>query len=234
MEINKEELEKYIEAIKTVIDNSLFNDLSKCVDSIIKNIPNLSEHIGLNNSYEINESILAEALRHITGNFSEFDVINAFSEHTNNLVIDYRVITWMRNCIDTILPIEEIEKMIEDKNYKDFVMDNAYDFYLMYDTNTETEEYDFIEFKDSNSKEVSLDKIDLSHFSSKSFGMFLELDNYALDLNTGKKFKYEDGLLQVLTENKYIPVYEVMSPKEIAELFSHRFEKVSAYEDWPF
>ena len=36
------------------------------------------------------------------------------------------------------------------------------------------------------------------------------------------------------TENKYIPVYEVMSPKEIAELFSHRFEKVSAYEDWPF
>jgi hypothetical protein len=25
-----------------------------------------------------------------------------------------------------------------------------------------------------------------------------------------------------------------MSPKEIAELFSHRFEKVSAYEDWPF
>ena len=234
MEINKEELEKYVEAIKAVIDNSLFNNLSKCVDSVIKNIPKLSEHIGLNNSYEINESILAEALRHITGNFSEFDVINAFSEHTNNLVIDYRVITWMRNCIDTILPIEEIEKMIEDKNYKDFVMDNAYDFYLMYDTNTETEEYDFIEFKDSNSKEVSLDKIDLSHFSSKSFGMFLELDNYALDLNTGKKFKYEDGLLQVLTKNKYIPVYEVMSPKEIAELFSHRFEKVSAYEDWPF
>jgi DUF1680 family protein len=68
MEINKEELEKYIEAIKAVIDNSLFNDLSKCVDSIIKNIPKLSEHIGLNNSYEINESILAEALRHITGN----------------------------------------------------------------------------------------------------------------------------------------------------------------------
>ena len=234
MEINKEELEKYVEAIKAVIDNNLFNDLSKCVDSIIKNIPNLSEHIGLNNSYEINESILAEALRHITGNFSEFDVINAFSEHTNNLVIDYRVITWMRNCIDTILPIEEIEKMIEDKNYKDFVMDNSYDFYLMYDTNTETEEYDFIEFKDSNNKEVSLDKMDLSHFSSKSFGMFLELDNYALDLNTGKKFKYEDGLLQVLTENKYIPVYEVMGPKEIAELFSHRFEKVSAYEDWPF
>jgi hypothetical protein len=25
-----------------------------------------------------------------------------------------------------------------------------------------------------------------------------------------------------------------MGPKEIAELFSHRFEKVSAYEDWPF
>jgi hypothetical protein len=25
-----------------------------------------------------------------------------------------------------------------------------------------------------------------------------------------------------------------MSPKEIAELFSHRFEKMSAYEDWPF
>ena len=34
MEINKEELEKYIEAIKAVIDNSLFNDLSKCVDSL--------------------------------------------------------------------------------------------------------------------------------------------------------------------------------------------------------
>ena len=31
MEINKEELEKYVEAIKAVIDNSLFNDLSKCV-----------------------------------------------------------------------------------------------------------------------------------------------------------------------------------------------------------
>ena len=43
MEINKEELEKYIEAIKAVIDNSLFNDLSKCVDSIIKNIPKLSD-----------------------------------------------------------------------------------------------------------------------------------------------------------------------------------------------
>ena len=40
MEINKEELEKYVEAIKTVIDNSLYNDLSKCEDSIIKNIPN--------------------------------------------------------------------------------------------------------------------------------------------------------------------------------------------------
>jgi hypothetical protein len=25
-----------------------------------------------------------------------------------------------------------------------------------------------------------------------------------------------------------------MGPKEISELFSHRFEKVSAYEDWPF
>ena len=57
MEINKEELEKYVEAIKAVIDNNLFNDLSKCVDSVIKNIPKLSEHIGLNNSYEINEML---------------------------------------------------------------------------------------------------------------------------------------------------------------------------------
>ncbi len=41
MEINKEELEKYIVAIKAVIDNNLFplEDLSKCVESIIKNIP---------------------------------------------------------------------------------------------------------------------------------------------------------------------------------------------------
>ena len=38
MEINKEELEKYIEAIKAVIDNSLFSDLSKSVESIIKKV----------------------------------------------------------------------------------------------------------------------------------------------------------------------------------------------------
>lgn len=231
MEINKEELEKYIEAIKAVTDNSLFNDLSKCVDSIIKNIPKLSEHIGLNNSYEINESILAEALRHITGNFSEFDVINAFSEHTNNLVIDYRVITWMTNDINTILPLEEIQKMIKDKNHQKFVMDNSHDFYLMYDTNIETNEYDFIEFKDSNGEDVSLDQIDLRDFSAKSFGMFLELDTHALDINTSRKYMFKEGLLQVLSNGEYIPVYEVMSAKEIAELFSHRFEKGSAYED---
>ncbi len=62
MKINKEELEKYIQAIKAVIDNSLFNDLLRSVESLIKNIPNLSKHIGLKNSYEINENILAEAL----------------------------------------------------------------------------------------------------------------------------------------------------------------------------
>lgn len=66
MEINKEELEKYIVAIKAVIDKSLFNDLSKCVESIIKNIPKLSEHIGLNNSYEISESLLVEALMYLS------------------------------------------------------------------------------------------------------------------------------------------------------------------------
>ena len=231
MEINKEELEKYIQAIKAVIDNNLFNDLSKCVDSVIKNIPKLSEHIGLNNSYEINESILAEALRHITVNFREFDVINAFSEFTNRLTIDYRVITWMTNDINTILPLEEIQKMIKDKNHPKFVMDNSHDFYLMYDTNIETNEYDFIEFKNSNSEDVNLDQIDLRDFSAKSFGMFLELDTHALDINTGYKYMFKEGLLQVLSNGEYVPVYEVMSAKEIAELFSHRFEKVSAYED---
>ncbi len=231
MEINREELEKYIEAIKAVIDNSLFSDLSKSVENIIKNIPNLSKHIGLKNSYEINENILAEALRHITGNFSEFDVINAFSEFTNNLTINYRVITWMTNDINTILPLEEINKMIKDKNHPKFVMDNSHDFYLMYDTNIETNEYDFIEFKDSNGEDVNLDQIDLRDFSAKSFGMFLELDTHALDINTGCKYMFKEGLLQVLSNGKYVPVHEVMSAKEISELFSHRFEKVSAYED---
>lgn len=100
----------------------------------------------------------------------------AFLPYNNSLVIDYRVVTWMRTYIDTILPFEEIKKMIEDK-HQGFVMDNSYDFYLMYDTNTETDEYDFIEFRDFNNKDISLDKIDLSHFSSKSFGMFLSLIN---------------------------------------------------------
>ncbi len=231
MKINKEELEKYIQAIKAVIDNSLFNDLLRSVESLIKNIPNLSKHIGLKNSYEINENILAEALRHITGNFSEFDVINAFSEFTNSLTIDYRVVSWMRNSIDTILPLEEIKNMIEDKNHQNFVMDNSHDFYITYDTNIETDEYDFIEFKDFNNKDVNLDQIDLRDFSAKSFGMFLELDTHALDINTGKKFKFEDGVLQVLSNGEYVPVYEVMTAKEITELFSHRFEKGSAYEN---
>ncbi len=233
MEIDKEELEKYIVAIKAVIDNNLFHleDLSKCVESIIENIPKLSEHIGLNSSYEINESLLVEALKHATGNFSEFDVVNAFSHYSNNLIIDYRVITWMRNYIDTILPLEEIKKMIEDKKHQDFVINNASDFHLMYDTNTETDEYDFIEFKDFNNSDASLDKIDLSQFSSKSFGMFLELDTYALDIKTGKKFKFENKILEVLSNGAYVPVHQVMSAKEITELFSHRFEKGSAYED---
>ncbi len=231
MEINKEELEKYIQAIKAVIDNSLFDDLSKSVESIIKNIPNLSKHIGLKNSYEINENILAEALKHITENFSEFDVINAFSEFTNSLTIDYRVISWMTNDINTILPLEEIQKMIKDKNHQKFVMDNSHDFYLMYDTNIETNEYDFIEFKNSNSEDVNLDQIDLRDFSAKSFGMFLELDTYTLDINTGRKYMFKEGLLQILSNDEYVPIYEVMSAKEIAELFSHRFEKGSAYED---
>jgi len=232
MEINKEVLDKYIEAIKVIINNDLFylEDLSELVKSLIDNIPKLSEHIGLNSSYEIKENILIEAVKHITGDFSEFGVVNAFSPYTNSLVIDYRVVTWMRNYIDTILPFEEIKKMIEDKKHQDFVMDNSYDFYLMYDTNTETDEYDFIEFKDFNNKDISLDKIDLSHFSSKSFGMFLELDKYALDIETGKKYRFEEGL-QVLVNGQYVPVYEVMSAKEITELFTHKFEKGSAYED---
>ncbi|MBP9562712.1 MAG: hypothetical protein KBE21_04805 [Acetoanaerobium sp.] len=232
MEINKEELEKYIAAIKAVIDNKLFylEDLSPLVKSLINNIPKLSEYIGLNSSYEIKENILIEAVKHITGNFSEFDVVNAFSHQTNNLVIDYRVITWMRNYIDTILPFKEINKMIKNKKHQDFVINNAYDFHLMYDTNTETAEYDFIEFKNFNNKDICLDKIDLSHFSSKSFGMFLELDKYALDIDTGKKYKFEESL-QVLSNGQYVPVYEVMSAKEITELFNHRFEKGSAYED---
>ena len=236
MEINIETLNKYIEAIRAVTDKELFNleDLSKLVESLLSNLPKLSKHLEINHSYDIDEDMLLEAVRHIVGDIRELDTINAFAKYTNSLTIDYRVITWMTNDINTILPLEEIHKMIKDKNHPKFVMDNSHDFYLMYDTNIETNEYDFIEFKDSNNKEVSLDKMDLSHFSSKSFGMFLELDNYALDLNTGKKFKYEEGILQVLTENKYIPVYEVMGPKEISELFSHRFEKVSAYEDWPF
>ena len=60
MEINKEVLEKYIAAIKAVIDNDLFylEDLSELVKSLIDNIPKLSEHIGLNSSYEIKENIL--------------------------------------------------------------------------------------------------------------------------------------------------------------------------------
>lgn len=210
---------------------SLFNDLSKSVENIVKNIPNLSKHIGLKNSYKINENILAEALRHITGNFSEFDVINAFSEFTNNLTIDYRVISWMRNSIDTILPLEEIKNMIEDKNHQDFVMGNSHDFYITYDTNIDTDEYDFIEFKDSNNKDVNLDQIDLRDFSAKSFGMFLELDSHALDIKTERKYMFKEGLLQVLSNGEYVPVYEVMTAKEITELFSHRFEKGSAYED---
>ena len=137
----------------------------------------------------------------------------------------------MRNYIDTILPLEEIKKMIEDKKHQDFVINNASDFHLMYDTNTETDEYDFIEFKDFNNSDASLDKIDLTLFSSKSFGMFLELDTYALDINTGKKFKFENKILEVLSNGAYVPVHQVMSAKEIIELFSHRFEKGSAYED---
>ena len=43
--------------------------------------------------------------------------------------------------------------MIKDKNHQKFVMDNSHDFYLMYDTNIETNEYDFIEFKDSNGED---------------------------------------------------------------------------------
>ena len=232
MEINKEELEKYIAAIKIIINNDLFylEDLSELVKSLIDNIPKLSEHIGLNSSYEIKENILIEAVKYITGDFSEFGIVNAFSPYTNSLVIDYRVVTWMRTYIDTILPFEEIKKMIEDRKHQGFVMDNSYDFYLMYDTNTETDEYDFIEFKDFNNKDISLDKIDLRHFSSKSFGMFLELDKYALDIETGKKYRFEEGL-QVLVNGQYVPVYEVMSAKEITELFTHKFEKGSAYED---
>ncbi len=137
----------------------------------------------------------------------------------------------MRNSIDTILPLEEIKNMIEDKNHQNFVMDNSHDFYITYDTNIETDEYDFIEFKDFNNKDVNLDQIDLRDFSAKSFGMFLELDTHALDINTGKKFKFEDGVLQVLSNGEYVPVYEVMTAKEITELFSHRFEKGSAYEN---
>ena len=232
MEINKETLNKYIEAIRAVTDKELFNleDLSKLVENLLSNLPKLSKHLEINHSYDIDEDMLLEAVRHIVGDIRELDTINAFAKYTNSLTIDYRVITWMTNDINTILPLEEINKMIKDKNHPKFVMDNSHDFYLMYDTNTETDEYDFIEFRDFNNKDISLDKIDLSHFSSKSFGMFLELDKYALDIETGKKYKFEEGL-QVLVNGQYVPVYEVMSAKEITELFTHKFEKGSAYED---
>ena len=233
MEINKETLNKYIEAIKAVTDKRLFNleDLSKLVENLLSNLPKLSKHLELSHSYDINEDMLLEAVKHIVGDIRELDIINAFAKYTNSLTIDYRVITWMTNDINTILPLEEIQKMIKDKNHPKFVMDNSHDFYLMYDTNIETNEYDFIEFKNSNSEDVNLDQIDLRDFSAKSFGMFLELDTHALDINTGYKYMFKEGLLQVLSNGEYVPVYEVMSAKEIAELFSHRFEKVSAYED---
>ena len=233
MEINIETLNKYIEAIRAVTDKELFNleDLSKLVESLLSNLPKLSKHLELNHSYDIDEDMLLEAVRNIVGDIRELDTINAFAKYTNSLTIDYRVITWMTNDINTILPLEEIQKMIKDKNHPKFVMDNSHDFYLMYDTNIETNEYDFIEFKDSNSEDVNLDQIDLRDFSAKSFGMFLELDTHALDINTGFKYMFKEGLLQVLHNGEYVSVYEVMSAKEISELFSHRFEKVSAYED---
>ncbi len=232
MEINKEELDKYIVAIKVIINNDLFylEDLSQLVKSLIDNIPKLSEHIGLNRSYEIKENILIEAVKHITGDFSEFGIVNAFSVYTNNIEVNYRVISWMENYLETILPIEEIHKMIKDKNHIKFIYENSNDFGIMYDTNIGTDEYDLVEFKDYNNKNVNLDFMDLSYFSSKSFGMFLELDKYALDIETGKKYRFEEGL-QVLVNGQYIPVYEVMSAKEITELFTHKFEKGSAYED---
>ena len=233
MEINKETLSKYIEAIRVVTDKKLFNleDLSKLVENLLSNLPKLSKHLELYHSYYIDEDMLLEAVRHIVGDIKELDTINAFAKYTNSLTIDYRVITWMTNDINTILPLEEINKMIKDKNHPKFVMDNSHDFYLMYDTNIETNEYDFIEFKDSNGEDVNLDQIDLRDFSAKSFGMFLELDTHALDINTGRKYMFKEGLLQILSNGEYVPVYEVMSAKEIAELFSHRFEKGSAYED---
>ena len=232
MEISKEELERYIAAIKIIINNDLFylEDLSELVKSLIDNIPKLSEHIGLNSTYEIKENILIEAVKHITGDFSEFGVVNAFGVYTNRLEINYRVISWMENYLETILPIEEIHKMIKNKNHLEFIYQNSNDFGVMYDTNIGTDEYDLVEFRDYNDEPVNLDFMDLSYFSSKSFGMFLELDKYALDIETGKKYKFEEGL-QVLFNGQYVPVYEVMSAKEITELFTHKFEKGSAYED---
>ena len=77
------------------------------------------------------------------------------------------------------------------------------------------------QFKDSNGEDVNLDQIDLRDFSAKSFGMFLELDTHALDINTGRKYMFKEGLLQVLSNGEYVPVYEVMSAKEITELFMY-------------
>lgn len=233
MKIDKETLDKYIAAIESLIDSNLFHldDLSQLVKSLIANIPKLSECLELDNSYDIDEKMLIEAVKHITRRFDEFDVLSAFSEFHNNLEIDYRVISWMRNCIETILPAEEIHKMIKDKNHAKFIFDTCHDFEILYDTNIETNEFDFLEFKDFNNQEINLDFIDLSYFSSKSFGMFLELDKYALDIDTGNKYKFENGVLQIFSNGEYIAAHKVMSASEIAELFSHRFEKDSAYED---
>lgn len=236
MKNDKEILNKYITAIRSVIDSNLIksDELQKLVESIIFNIPKLSESLGLNNSYDIREDMLVEAVKYITGRFDEFEVVNAFSEYSSDLVIDYRVISWMRNYIETFLPVEEIQKIIIDKNHADFIFDKAHDFSIMYDTNINTDEFDFIEFIDANNQEVDLNSMDLDYFSSKSFGMFLELDRYAMDIDTGNFYNFENGVLQVFYNSKYIPVNKVMTAAEISELFSHRFktsEEDLAYGD---
>lgn len=233
MEINKETLNRYMTAIKSVTNNKLLvlEDLPKLVETLILNIPKISEYLELENSYDIDEQMLIEAVKHITGAFGEFDVINEFSKYSNHLTIDYRVISWMRNSIETFLPVPEIQKALTGKNPYNLISDKSYDFYIAYDTNIETNEYDLIEFRDFNDKDVSFEQMDLRHFSSKSFGMSLELDKFFLDIDSGKKYRFENGFLEILINHEYIPIYEVMSAKEIAELFSHRFERDSAYED---
>lgn len=228
MKDDKETLNKYIKAIRAVIDSNLIksDNLPRLVENIIFNIPKLSEYLGLKKSYEIREKVLVEAVKQLTGRFDEFEVVNAFSEYSSNLIIDYRVISWMRNYIETFLPIEEIQKMIKDNNHAAFIFDKAHDFSIMYDTNISTDEFDFIEFIDSNNQEIDLGSMDLSYFSSKSFGMFLELDKYAIDIYTGKEYKFKDGVLQTLSKNKYIDVDKVMTASEISELFSHRFKTI--------